>query len=356
MAAVHLPPAQLRSRLKDGVEIAAENAPSLCTVSGPDAAVQRLLGDLQQQGVDARLLPVSHAFHSAMMEPMLARFEAAVQQVGLSTPALPYVSNLTGTWITAEQATSPRYYAQHLRGAVLFAQGVATLAAEPSLLLLEVGPGTALATLARLALGSANGGRCIASLPHPQDSAAAERTVLSAAGRLWTNGVELDWKGMRGAARPRRIGLPTYPFERSHFGPEARQVPAQPAVSSTAGLATASPDTAATAAASSSAPASELEAHVSGLFCDIVGIGAPARRASFFDLGGHSLQAVQLLSRLRQDFQVEVTMVDLLEEPSIAGVAALIERKLTEAIGQMSEEEVRREIEGMGDREDGHGG
>lgn len=356
MAAVHLSAAELRPKLTAGLEIAAENAPNLCTVSGTSEAMRCLLEQLQQQGVDARALPVSHAFHSAMMEPMLDRFEAAVRQVKLSAPALPYVSNLTGNWITREEATSPRYYAQHLRGAVLFAQGVAVLAAEPSMLLLEVGPGTALATLASLSLGSGQPGRCLASQPHPQESARADRAMLSAAGRLWAHGVELDWTGMRNAHAPRRVGLPTYPFERSRFGPEVRRAPMQPLRMAAATVAAEPNGEAAHSTAATHGPVNELEEHVSGLFCDIVGIAAPARRMSFFELGGHSLQAVQLLSRLRQDFDVELTMADFLDEPSIAGVATTIERRLTEAIGQMSEEEVRREMEGLGDDGVGNGG
>ena len=151
MAAVHLCGRRSwRAWLRDGVEIAAVNAPGLCTVSGPGRAVAALLKRLEANGIESRALHTSHAFHSAMMEPALAPFTAVLERIALSPPQIPYVSNVTGTWITPEQAMSPAYYAEHLRRAVRFEAGVRTLAADPAILFLEVGPGNALTSLARL--------------------------------------------------------------------------------------------------------------------------------------------------------------------------------------------------------------
>jgi phthiocerol/phenolphthiocerol synthesis type-I polyketide synthase E len=220
MAAVPLAAPDLERFLREapGVEIAAVNGPGLCTVSGPDEAIQALLRRLEATGIEARRLHTSHAFHSAMMEPALAPFLALLEKVPLSPPRIPYVSNLTGTWITATQASSPAYYAQHLRHAVQFEAGVQLLGADPGAILLEVGPGNALASLARVGLGKDGARRAIPSLPHPRERRADEEAMLEAAGRLWIAGVAVDWKGLHAGEEPHRVPLPTYAFERKrHF-------------------------------------------------------------------------------------------------------------------------------------------
>ena len=214
MVAVRLTAAELRPRLREGTEIAAINAPALCSVSGTREAIDALTVDLERAGIEHRALHTSHAFHSAMMEPALGPFRALVSRVSLSAPRRPYVSNVTGTWIRAEQATSPEYWVAHLRNAVLFADGVATLAADPTMQLLEVGPGNALTSLARLSLGRDGASRVTSSLPHPREARGETETMLSAAARLWANGVAIDWVDMHADEFLHRVSLPTYPFER----------------------------------------------------------------------------------------------------------------------------------------------
>ncbi len=227
MLAVRLSPADLRQRLSSTVEIAAVNAPGLCSVSGTRDAIEALALELERDGIEHRPLHTSHAFHSAMMEPALAPFREIVSRVPLSAPRLPLVSNVTGTWLTPQQATSPDYWTSHLRNAVLFADGVATLAADPTLQLLEVGPGNALTALARLSLGRDGAARVSASLPHPREARSETDTMLSAAGRLWANGVLIDWDAMHASETLHRVPLPTYPFERKRHWVEApTEVPA----------------------------------------------------------------------------------------------------------------------------------
>ncbi len=221
MLAVRLAPADLRARLRDGVEIAAVNAPALCTVSGTPHAIDALAAELELAGIEHRALHTSHAFHSAMMEPALAPFREIVSRVTLSPPRRPYVSNVTGTWIRPEQATSPDYWAAHLRNAVLFADGVKTLSTDPTMQLLEVGPGNALTSLARLTLGRDDATRVMASLPHPREKRSELETMLSAAGRLWANGVAIDWSGLHADESLHRVPLPTYPFERKRHWVDA---------------------------------------------------------------------------------------------------------------------------------------
>jgi acyl transferase domain-containing protein len=150
-----------------------------------------------------------------MMDSALPPFAAVLRGISLSPPTIPYVSNVTGTWITADQATNPDYYTAHLRKPVRFEAGIRLLAADPSLFFLEVGPSNALATLTRATLGQERANIIASSLSRPRGKESDTRTLLQAAGRLWLSGVTVAWEGTHSGAVPRRIPLPTYPFERT---------------------------------------------------------------------------------------------------------------------------------------------
>src|SRR5262249_48891159 len=130
------------------LSLAAVNTPDLCVISGLDDAVTALQNQLAERGVEWRRLETSHAFHSGMMDPMLKPFTERVKKVKLNPPRINYLSNLTGSWIKATEATDPDYWSRHVRHTVRFSEGVQTLFKEPRQILLEVGPGRTLATSA----------------------------------------------------------------------------------------------------------------------------------------------------------------------------------------------------------------
>jgi amino acid adenylation domain-containing protein len=212
MLAVSLPESVIVPLLDEDLALAAVNGPERAVVAGPETAVAALAAELEARGVRNRRLRTSHAFHSAMMEPALEPFAARVRRVRLSPPSIPFVSNLTGTWITAGQATDPEYWARQIRATVRFADGLAALAAEPDRLLLEVGPGNTLTTLAREA-----GAVAVASLPHAGDRRNDHAFLLTALGRLWLAGIVPDWNALHAGERRLRVALPTYPFERQRY-------------------------------------------------------------------------------------------------------------------------------------------
>ncbi|MES1243434.1 MAG: amino acid adenylation domain-containing protein [Acidobacteriota bacterium] len=233
MLGVQLPETELASLLRSpelaSVSIAAVNGPAACVASGDPGAVAALGRRLDARGARHRRLHTSHAFHSAMMDPILDRFAAEVGRVRLQAPRLPYISNLTGTWITAAEATDPSYWVRHLRSAVRFADGVRALLAEPGQALLEVGPGNALSTLARPCLPAGDSRVVAASLPHPREAQPDGAVMLRALGRLWMAGVRVDWQGFAAHERRRRVPLPTYPFQRQRFWLEPKAAaPAKP--------------------------------------------------------------------------------------------------------------------------------
>jgi acyl transferase domain-containing protein len=238
MLAVPLPEERVLEMVghNGSIAVAAVNAPGMCVLSGPDEAVERFRVEMARQGLGCRRLHTSHAFHSAMMEPILGEFERAVSRVELRPPQVAYLSNVTGNWIKPEEATSPDYWARHIRQTVRFADGVAQIAAYPDLALVEVGPGRTLCTLVRQQLGAATTHLVVPSLRSHEEEVADDAFLVTAAARLWVGGVRLDWRGFHAHERRRRVPLPTYPFERKRYwvGPLDTPPPAGAAASGAA--------------------------------------------------------------------------------------------------------------------------
>lgn len=221
MLAVLLPPQELRFDSK--VSLAAVNAPKHSVVSGPADAIAVLEQELTQQSVTTRRLYTSHAFHSAMMDPILEEFERYLQGIPLAPPMIPYLSNVSGTWIDAKQATDPAYWARHLRQTVFFSDCVDKLVSTPNRILLEVGPGNTLASLALQQAGSAV--QALPSVPHPRDKSPDLRCALQTLGQMWTCGVVVDWSKLHTPGSARRVPLPTYPFQRMKHWIDPDRVP-----------------------------------------------------------------------------------------------------------------------------------
>lgn len=222
MVAVSLAAEGIKPYLNDEIAVAAVNEADRTVVAGPPTAMAALTAQLDAAGIAHRRLHTSHAFHSAMMEPILADFTARVARIRLQPPTKPYLSNVTGTWITVEDATDPAYWARHLRQTVRFADNLTTLSGVVDLLL-EVGPGHTLATFARrhAALETRP---ILTTLRHPQAPASDLAHLLQTMGQAWQAGVALDWAAYYADTPQRRLPLPTYPFQRQRHWVE----PAQP--------------------------------------------------------------------------------------------------------------------------------
>ncbi|MCC6456163.1 MAG: amino acid adenylation domain-containing protein [Caldilineaceae bacterium] len=219
MLAVPLSEEKVRLYLSGSLSLAVINGPERCVISGPAAEIESLEASLAREGVAAQRLETSHAFHSAMLEPVLAEFAAAVRQVTLHAPRLPYLSNVTGQWIRAEEATDADYWARQMRQTVRFSEGLSVLLEEPGWVLLEVGPGQTLSTLARRHPDHKSQQTILASLPKLPGPKLADddgemQGIMQTLGRLWLAGVEVAWEQLYQGEARRRIPLPTYPFER----------------------------------------------------------------------------------------------------------------------------------------------
>ena len=212
------------------LDLAAINAPDLCVVSGPDAALAELAARLAEREIETRRIAIDIAAHSRMLEPILARFGDYLRSIRLNPPGLPVISNRTGSELTAAQATDPEYWVAHLRGTVDFQACMATLKAEPARVYVEMGPGRALSSLAQ-----ANGvpaAQVIPALRHPEQKIGDDAWHIAAIARLWACGVPVDWEPVWGGAVRHRVPLPSYAFQRKTYFIE----PGKQAASDTAAL------------------------------------------------------------------------------------------------------------------------
>ncbi|HET9228459.1 MAG TPA: acyltransferase domain-containing protein, partial [Thermoanaerobaculia bacterium] len=209
MLAVPLPEEQVRPLL-DNLSLCATNGPHFCVVGGPADALDELERKL---GVNCIRLRTTHAFHSSMMDPAVAPFTEIARKVKMQAPRIPFVSNVTGAWITADDLADPGYWARHMRSTVRFAEGIGEMLREPDRVFLEVGPGATLGTLVKQHPDATANRIAIPTLREGVDLEA----VLEAVGRLWIAGVEIDWPRFHNHEKRRRVPLPTYPFERQRY-------------------------------------------------------------------------------------------------------------------------------------------
>ena len=217
MISVNLGVESLEKYLTDDVNLAALNAEDITAVSGTFEAIEALEKRLEKDSVDFTRLHTSHAFHSYMMDPIIDAFQQRCAQVPLHAPEMPYLSNVTGTWITAEQAADPAYYATHLRSAVNFSQGIGELLSDFDYIYLEVGPGKTLNTLARRHSASSVDQIILSTIRHPKEKADDQAFLLNTVGRIWLVGGYVNWEGFDTHEVRHRAPLPTYPFERQRY-------------------------------------------------------------------------------------------------------------------------------------------
>ncbi|MEM9594498.1 MAG: acyltransferase domain-containing protein, partial [Acidobacteriota bacterium] len=367
MLAVPLAEDEVLAQRVDGVDLATINGPTACVVSGPEAAVARQAAVFAAGGIDTRTLHTSHAFHSAMMDPILDDFRSAVEAAQPRSPGIPFVSNPTGDWISAEEATDPEHWVRHLRRAVRLGDGLGKLFELPDAVFLEVGPGRTLSSLARR--HPQGGGRTLVpSLPHPREDRCDAAATAEAVGRLWVAGVDFDAEAFWADQDRRRVVLPTYPFERRRCWIEPRDAgaPGSMAPLSQSGESEGiAPESAPPSIADQGAlegetagpgpapfPGTPTEARVAEVWGLLLGVEAPGLHDNFYDLGGHSLLATQMANRLRAVFDVPIRSGQILGELStIAAQASWIDEQLGLTAPEGSVEPPPAEPADLGDAE-----
>ncbi|HEX3153672.1 MAG TPA: amino acid adenylation domain-containing protein [Candidatus Angelobacter sp.] len=323
------------------VSIAAMNGPSWTVLSGLPISIEQIEQQLRETDTGYRRLHTSHAFHSFTMNPILDSFRREVGAIRLSPPQIPFISNLTGTWITDGQATDPGYWVQHLREPVRFAEGAAELLWEPNRVYLEIGPGEALGSLVR-SCADGNVPAVISSLPRPDQNANEIQHLTAAIARLWTSGIELDWKSYHSGERRLRVPLPTYPFQRqSYWIPsvpvgkkKTNQSPANAHMKSNAGEKTQETEMRATASEYQQNQRAWIQTELRTILSKA--LGCPANAISGTDnlvnLGFDSLLLIQVASTIKKAFKVKVPFRSMVQELSVIdGLTDHLAEKMGEA-------------------------
>lgn len=340
MLSVSLSEEQVQSLLGRHLSLASVNGGCSCVVSGAPEAISKLQSYLDARSITSKLLHTSHAFHSSATDPILESFTGCFDNIELSPPQMPYISNVTGTWIEANEVTKPSYWVRQLRQTVKFASGICQILQQKDAIILEVGPGTTLSTLTRKILEDPTDRIVVNSLPHPKDKRSSAVSLMFALGQLWLRGVHIDWTEFYINEQRRRLPLPTYRFDRQRYWidpPIKTQIqPQEDLPSSELSIASEhqiksenSLDDAQTAGIlqqQSSYTATEIT--VARIWENVLGITTINREDNFFDLGGDSLLATQLLAKLRSQFGIELPQKLFFEAPTVAQLAEAIDALL----------------------------
>jgi amino acid adenylation domain-containing protein/non-ribosomal peptide synthase protein (TIGR01720 family) len=332
MLSVAVPESEIKPFLNHQLALAAVNSGCRCVVSGPDHAIAELEDRLGSNVIKYRRIATSHAFHSQMMDPIMKPFADLVRKIRLNPPNIPYISNVTGAWITGAEATDPGYWSAHLRQAVRFADGLRTLTESGETALLEVGPGRTLSAFIRQQSEFASNCVSLTTLRSAGERQSDEEQIMETIGKLWLAGLDPDWESFHLGQERRRLALPTYPFEGKRYWiesprkslnltPQENQVD----ISQTTPVGGNTPVAARQsnpALLQQEAPAlqslrrEELISQLKLALKDLIGIDTESLdlQATFVDLGADSLLLVQVSQLLEDRFQVKVPFRWLFEK------------------------------------------
>jgi phthiocerol/phenolphthiocerol synthesis type-I polyketide synthase E len=310
MLVVPLSEKEIQSVLGNKLSLAVINGPSLCVVSGEKEAVEDLKGQLSKRNISCRHLHTSHAFHSEMMEPILAAFIDKVKDAGPKPPQIPFVSNVTGTWISPDEAASPSYWARHLRHTVRFSDCLHELLKDPNRIFLEVGPGYTFSVLIKQHPSRMKEHIVLSSIRHSKDTRSDSAFILSTLGQFWLAGTQIDWPGFYADEDRQRLPLPTYPFERKRYWISAGKQ-ATAANFTTLTL----PDESDKVPSPDVKPLDrvkenpcedssqdERERIIVKIWQELLGIDRVNIHDNFFELGGNSLTALRMISQVETVF------------------------------------------------------
>ncbi|NIM18026.1 MAG: acyltransferase domain-containing protein [Candidatus Aminicenantes bacterium] len=338
MMSVPLPEAELKPLLSPDLSLAAINAPALCIVSGPTESVNRFEKDLEEKGHECLRINFPRASHSQLMAPILEEFAQHVGRIDLKKPQIPYISGLTGTWITKEQATSPHYWARHMAETIRFADGIGKLIKDINPIFVQVGSDRGLPLAVNLHPIKKEDNFPINIIRHPKEKYPDLFYLLSKIGHLWISGARIDWSSFYQQERRNRIPLPTYSFERTPY--TARDNIHKIAEQMVSGNTISPHDTAVLMkrpaaeienessmpmnrkqkriklSTEYAAPRDEMEKTFVEIFQQFFGIEPVGIYDDFYELGGDSLKAVQLAALIKKS-HIDITFHHLLLHQNI---------------------------------------
>jgi acyl transferase domain-containing protein/thioesterase domain-containing protein/acyl carrier protein len=327
MLAVPLSEEEVAPLLSAGLSVAVINAPAMTVISGEEKKISDLKDKLlAERGLDCQVLHTSHAFHSHLMDPIVEEFAHAVSSYALGAPQIPFVSNVSGTWITDAEATSPQYWASHLRRPVRFYSCVDSLIAAGKQLFVEVGPGQVLTHLAKLHPAS-KACRILPTTRRPVARKDDQAVLFDFIGSLWAAGGYVYWAKFWGEELRQKKPLPTYPFQETKYWIKAAEHKISTIDKSPGELRFATSITENCADISNiCGPRNDLELQIANIFSNLLGTQKVDIQNSFFDIGGDSLLAVRLLSDLRRLCDADISLADIYENQSVETLSTLIQK------------------------------
>jgi phthiocerol/phenolphthiocerol synthesis type-I polyketide synthase E len=294
MLAVALSREALDPLLPSSVSLAAVNGPSLCVAAGLPADIDALRALLESRGIASRSVQASHAFHSHLMNAVRDDLVALLSEITLHAPTIPYLSNVTGDWITPQQATDPEYWGDHTRQTVRFSEGIDAAARAGFSAFVEVGPGQILGSFAHQQLGSNGkaGPVIVHSLSGPNAHEAHGFVLARSRGLLWCAGAIGELPALAGDE----------PEESAAISVEDDALEDD--------------------------PLGEVGRFVAGLWSDLLSVRDPAPNDDFFRLGGNSLTAARLAARLRHELGVNLPIRAFFEHPTLGALSEAVEKRL----------------------------
>jgi len=335
MMAVSGSAGSIATSLPPALQVASNNAPNLCVVSGPEADICQFQKELEETNIVCRRLHTSHAFHSAMMDPIVEPLREAVAKIHLRPPTRPFVSTVTGRPATAAETTDPSYWARHSRATVEFSKAILYLREQGHDLFLECGPRSTLSSLARQHFPPEHPCTAIPTLPDTHENNAEWETLLFALGSLWQNGVTIDWEAFHANEERRRIPLPTYPFERQRYWVDPAVTGASLQAASFVPIpvevsASVSPGS----VAMKSSSASRTDRITSRVLDLLVPLSGRERAqistsATFMEQGFDSLSLTQVAFAIHKEFSIKISFSQLMKQmPNIDMLVAHLDATL----------------------------
>lgn len=317
MVAVPLSPADVAPFLSGDVDIATVNEPGGCVVAGTQDAIDDFSDRLEDEGIVARRVRTSHAFHSRLMDGVIPEFTGFLSRITLNEPRIPMLSNVTGTWMSASEATNPATWARQIRATVRFADEVGALLENPARVLVEVGPGGTLTSAAARHPRWSSDHRAVRPMRHHAQNRDDRDAFLLALGQLWAAGVDVDLADAA-TRTPARITLPGYPFARQKHW-------LAPNGAAMTGGGTGLPEvgTAAAPSAPGGGGRTSVEATLSRIWAQCLGLESVDRGANFFELGGDSLIAISVAMTATNE-GLELTPQDLYENQTVGALSAAL--------------------------------
>lgn len=332
MLSVSMPAGDLQKLLPQEIELSLQNAPGYSVVSGTDEDIRLFEENLKKDHphLHTTILKTSHAFHSRLMEPALEPFRQVFKDIVPGNPEVPFISNVTGTWVNADECTSPDYWADHIRSTVRFSDGVGDLLrSSDSLIFVEVGPGNSLSMLLSQFDGMRKS-KAISTIRHPMTEADDVQVFMKSVADFWIHGGEIRWEEMYAEEKRNKVPLPTYPFERKRHWLEPRSRGTYQSGDVSEDFASVSlPDEEDFSGNTEAmhdrpdlpgefvAPESDLEKKVVGIWEKLLGIKGIGVEDDFFALGGHSLLASQVINRISDTFSVKLPLEGIFQAPSV---------------------------------------